>query len=56
MSPAAAPPRREASKPAGRPTPPLVVTRTYAPDLQRQVAALLALLQPRPHGQGKARP
>ena len=37
-------PRRRAAKPPAQRPPSIVVTRRYAPDLQRQVAALLALL------------
>jgi hypothetical protein len=41
------PPAREeraARRSSGRPAPDIVVTRSYEPDLARQVAALLALL------------
>ncbi len=49
MSAVAAPPRRKAPKAIGRPASPILVTRTYAPDLRRQVEALLVLLRARPN-------
>lgn len=46
---ASGPTRPSAASPSNRPAPPLVVTRTYEPDLERQVRALLMLLRARPN-------
>jgi len=56
MSPGAAKPRRKAPKSATPPTSPIVIQRTFAPDIQRQVEALLILLRARPNDDGKGRP
>ena len=57
MSPAATHARGKAPKAAGRLTSPLVVQKIYAPDLRRQVEALLVVLRrAQPNGDGRAQP
>ncbi len=34
----------------------LMITRMYAPDMERQVTALLVVLRTRPNGDGRAQP